>query len=304
MSTPNAPCLRIRLLGSLVVRYEDRREEVVLGGAFSDLLAYLVLGRGRSHARDVLAGVFWGEQSERRARSCLSTALWRLRSALERPDSPPYVVTLQNGQIAFDRDAPHWIDVEAFERGILDSGEDPGRREELLAALDLYAGPCLEGVYHDWAVAERERLELLYLRGLQSLMRMETRTGRLESALEAGLAVLRRDPLREDVHRAVMRLYLGTGRRAMAVRHYRRCCALLQEELGMGPMPETEDLYRAIVAGRGAWPPPPGAHDSRELDALRGAMAELDAASASLRRAIRAAEPSRRSTVDRPVMDP
>jgi DNA-binding SARP family transcriptional activator len=46
-------------------------------------LAYLILYRNRPHSREVLTGIFWGDHPENRARSCLSTALWRLRKALE-----------------------------------------------------------------------------------------------------------------------------------------------------------------------------------------------------------------------------
>ena len=43
------------------------------------VFAFLLLYKKQSHSQDTLATVFWNEQTERRAKRCLSTALWRLR---------------------------------------------------------------------------------------------------------------------------------------------------------------------------------------------------------------------------------
>ncbi|MDX1395034.1 MAG: hypothetical protein R3195_11610 [Gemmatimonadota bacterium] len=47
------------------------------------LFAYLVLNRSTAHTREKLADTFWGEQSERSARKCLRTTIWRVRSVIE-----------------------------------------------------------------------------------------------------------------------------------------------------------------------------------------------------------------------------
>jgi hypothetical protein len=70
------------------------------------------------------------------------------------------------------------------------------------------------------------------------------------------------DPLQEVVHRALMRLYLGQGRRAAALRQYQECVQLLERELGSEPEELTRELYRKVLRGPGdspAQPVPPGA---------------------------------------------
>jgi DNA-binding SARP family transcriptional activator len=54
-----------------------------LGRANQALLAYLLLFRHRLHVRDLLAGLFWGDNGQEKARNCLNTALWRLWRILE-----------------------------------------------------------------------------------------------------------------------------------------------------------------------------------------------------------------------------
>jgi DNA-binding SARP family transcriptional activator len=65
-----------------------------------------------------------------------------------------------------------------------------------------------------------------------------------------GEDILMRDPLREEVHRALMQCYWKMGRRSSAVGQFQRCARLLQSELQILPMPETISLYRQIIEER------------------------------------------------------
>ena len=96
--------LKINLLGIVRVAHQGVPTETGMGRAVKGLLGYLTLFRHRFHAREVLAGLFWGESSEDRARSSLNTTLWRLRKVLE-PGSIPigaYLVTTPSGEIGFN----------------------------------------------------------------------------------------------------------------------------------------------------------------------------------------------------------
>ncbi len=68
-----------------------------------------------------------------------------------------------------------------------------------------------------------------------------------QEAVDLGRRILELDPLREEVHRALMRCYWRMGRRAEGVRQFMTCARLLQRELQILPMPETIDLYREMV---------------------------------------------------------
>jgi DNA-binding SARP family transcriptional activator len=69
----------------------------------------------------------------------------------------------------------------------------------------------------------------------------------VEPAAHAAARLLAIDPLQEEVHRTLMRLYVRQGRRAAALRQYQACVAILQKELGVEPEAQTKRLYLEIL---------------------------------------------------------
>ncbi len=60
-------------------------------------------------------------------------------------------------------------------------------------------------------------------------------------------SVLARDRYQERAYHRLMRAYAATGDRTAAIKAYRQCVDLLREDLGLDPLPETEELYRQIL---------------------------------------------------------
>jgi DNA-binding SARP family transcriptional activator len=241
-------------MGVVRVDHQGFSAENSMGRAVKALLGYLTLFRHRFHAREVLAGIFWGDSSDKRARSCLSTTLWRLRKILE-PDHVPagtYLVTTSTGEIGFNNESDHWLDVAVFENQVNHVLAKPYKSlesveaEQVEEALSLYKGELLEEFYDEWALRERERLRSLYLSGQIQLMNYY----RYHSAYELGLAcarnILNIDPLREEIHREMMRIYCKCGQRTQALKQYETCIKILDSELGVPPMEETQILYEQI----------------------------------------------------------
>lgn len=247
--------LQVRLFGRVQVSHNNWQTEVNITRISQGLLAYLLLQRHRSHSRDELAALFWGEQSEDKARGCLNTALWRLRCALE-PSGTPHETYLHGnhvGEVEFNRASRYWLDVAAFEEHIrrilvtpMETIEER-KVQKLRSVMQLYRGELLEGFYDDWALRERERLRTLYLNGLAYLMKYERYQGNYENGLSYGRQILELDPLREEIHRELMRLYLENQQRPLAVRQYKACCEMLRAELDIEPMLETQALYAQIM---------------------------------------------------------
>ncbi|MBN1138223.1 MAG: bacterial transcriptional activator domain-containing protein [Anaerolineae bacterium] len=164
-----------------------------------------------------------------------------------------YLITTPTSDIGFNCSSPHWLDVEVFEESVghvLGQPVDGLRAAaivELEDALELYTSELLEGFYDDWALRERERLRMLYLNSLAYLMRYCRHHGAIEQSLACAQQILQHDPLREEIHREMMRLYAEHGQRALAVRQYETCCEILATELGVPPMEETRALYAQIV---------------------------------------------------------
>lgn len=255
--------LSIYLFGSVQV-YRDDSRPVELRPTAKSMLAYLLLNRNRGsywagHRRDVLVGHFWGNQDERNARRCLSTTLWRLRRELEQGDLPrgTYLRTMPSGEIGFNFESDHWLDIDVFERKITQGmarpvpAMDVADAQALEEAQSLYTGELLEECYGEWVFRERERLNLLYLSSLSRLMRYYEFHEKYEQSLGCGQKILTIDPLREQVHRHMMRLYVKCGQRTLAVKQYEACRAVLAEELHILPMAETQMLRDEIMASPG-----------------------------------------------------
>jgi DNA-binding SARP family transcriptional activator len=247
--------LRIYLFGSIRLQMGDNPTEIRISRGVQELFVYLLLERHRTHSRELLAGKIWANSSQDRARDCLNTALWRLRRILE-PENHlhgTYLVSTSDGEIGFNFNSDYWLDVEAFQSSVGKIGQaDLSQRRiidiaELEKSLSLYVGDLLEGLYIDWVLHEREHLRLVYLDSLAFLQAHYKEQGDFARSLEFGLRILALDPLREDVHREVMRLYLANGQRALALRQYALCQKILNAELGIPPMEETMALYTKIL---------------------------------------------------------
>ncbi|MGH6912750.1 MAG: AfsR/SARP family transcriptional regulator [Geminicoccales bacterium] len=288
------PELRISLLGTSRISWGRAGPPVHLTGPARMLMSFLVLHRNRTHMRERLAGLLWGDFEESRARRCFNTALWRLRKSLapQRHAQSPEVLTVTSNEVGFNTAAPYWLDVAVFDeaaRGVLAS--EPGSTAaaavpDLEAALALYGGELLEDCDADWVLPERQRLTDAYIAGLRWLMLHHEHTGSALKAIESGLRLLHVDPLREDVHRALIGLYCATGLRQKALKQYDYCRDVLASELGVTPAPETELFCRRILAGvkEQVAPQPRAAGEPRQLmaealDRLNEAVSALQAAS-------------------------
>ena len=246
--------LQVALFGGMRVTHNNWLTEVIMTREIQALLAYLLLQRQRVHSREVLAGIFWGEHSQEKARGSLNTALWKLKKALE-PEGIPTGTYLKNthlSEVGFNKESPYWLDIEVFEREVnrILACPFPTVEEiqiiDLEKVLELYRGELLEGFYDNWAVRERERLRALHLRSLAYLLQYYGFHGVCEKAITYGQQVLELDPLREEIHREMMRLYLKTGQRALALRQYENCRSALTKEFGISPMEDTQTLYSQI----------------------------------------------------------
>ena len=272
---------RVHLFGSQLLSVDGRAVCLRLHGATLDLLRYLFLFAGRKIRRELLADRFWRRSSRKRQRSALNSAFWRIRSRLKQ--IPGVELATEGEHIGLDLATEVAVDaVELAEAAALASEptatRDVARR--LADALEASEEPLFGGAVVDWALAERERLFHLRIRGLTLLMRWRADRKSYEEALETGRSLLAADPLRETAQCEVMWLYVLNGQRAQALRQYRDYVRLLRRELDIGPMPETRALYDHIrqdldCGARHRHPPQaraPRPPESGHLDSMLGAI--------------------------------
>jgi DNA-binding SARP family transcriptional activator len=218
------------------------------------LLSYLLLNRHRSIHREPLASIFWGDCLAVQSRKHLRNALWRLRHWLQDVGAAPEDYLLVSEEcIAFVDSSQHWLDVNTFESAVAASQNTSGKEltsrqaRALEAAVDLYTGDLLEGVYSDWCLYDRERLRLAYLNALSKLMIYHGLHGNYERGLAYAEKILAIDATRENVYQQIMWLHFLAGDYTSALSQYQRCRQVLGDELGIRPMAETQRLYEMIA---------------------------------------------------------
>src|SRR5688572_5365846 len=76
------------LFGRLSVRRGAHQLDGFSAAKVQELLGYLLLNRGRPHAREALATVIWGDSPAAQAKKQLRQVLWQLQSALGQHAEP------------------------------------------------------------------------------------------------------------------------------------------------------------------------------------------------------------------------
>jgi DNA-binding SARP family transcriptional activator len=178
--------------------------------------------------------------------------LWRLRSLLDQAGlTADEIIEATRDTITLALVDTAVLDTAHFESLIIQAKSCPNGRIQLLQqAIALYEGDLCEGIYADWCLLERERLSRHYLWALGQLMAEHMQNEQYSRALEIGHCLLNQDLLREEVHRAIMLCHQRLGQHNQALQQFQTCSDLLQEELGIIPMPETLALYQQILASR------------------------------------------------------
>jgi tetratricopeptide (TPR) repeat protein len=147
-------------------------------------------------------------------------------------------------------DAGLWCDAVEF-TGLTDhtSSEDV-RIENLVRAAELYTGDLLAGHVEDWVLEDRERLRERSIEVLDRLVATLDTRHEYRRAIRYAEELLRRDGLREETYRRLMRLKTLVGDRAGALRTYHACVSVLDRELGVPPDAATTTLYQLILDRR------------------------------------------------------
>jgi DNA-binding SARP family transcriptional activator len=197
------------------------------------VLALLAM-QSRRPSRAWVAATLWSDCSEERAGGNLRSAIWRInRSGRQLVAADTRAIRL-GPEIVVDL---HDSMAQAHEVLRSDFAPENARVEGL---VDV--GELLPGWYDDWVITERERFRQLRLHALEKLCEQLARAGRFGHAVEAGLAAVAGEPLRESAHRALMRAYVLEGNRCEAIRQYERCRQMLKQEMRCEPSPATRAL--------------------------------------------------------------
>ena len=256
MNIAASPSLRFYLAGRLAVEGSGTLDQSDLPASQGRrALVHLVLSRHRPVPMEELADLLWADSPPASWETALRAVVSKLRTALARVGITD-AVSAEGGCYQL-RVAGAWVDLEEAERS-LHRAEGACRVGDLVTAWSaatvsaaITARPVLAGMDDPELTALRDRGRRQRVRALDVLAAVWLGRGDVQLALHVVQEVVSLEPFREQGYRSLMRCHLAAGNRAEALRVYADCRALLAEELGVDPAPETASVYLEALAGGG-----------------------------------------------------
>ena len=249
--------LSIFVLGS--PRFElDERPISLPRRKATALLVYLAV-TGDRHRREMLATFFWPDSDQARAYAYLRNTLWEINRAL----GEGWLIA-DRDSVGINPEAGIYLDLQNFRALLAQVPSHTHFTEEtcqectnvLEAATRLYRGDFISGfglpdspAFDDWQFFQAEETRQALMDGLVRLIHMQVANNNLEQALEYGRRWSNLDPINEEAHRELMRLYAWTGQRNAAIRQYQECRHILKQELNIEPEAATTTLFERIQSG-------------------------------------------------------
>jgi DNA-binding SARP family transcriptional activator len=231
--------VHVKVLGGFECEHAGCRISLPLGA--QRLLALLALREDGAH-RAGAAERLWPDSSAGRAAGNLRSALWRGRRV-----AGVTVIECVGPRLRMSQAV--CVDVRAVQgqvREVLEGGF-PITDRDCESLVDALSRGLLPDWAEDWLVLERERWDQVRLHALEGVAEQLLAGGQYLGALEAALAAVAAEPIRETAHRLVIEVHLAEGNPASALVHYQRYRTLLHRELGVTPSPRMAQLASALL---------------------------------------------------------
>ncbi|WP_367325925.1 BTAD domain-containing putative transcriptional regulator [Streptomyces sp. HUAS ZL42] len=191
-----------------------------------------------AQSRAELAGRLWTDSPQDHAMASLRNALWRIRSG------GPLIRSFRRS-VALDPQV--WTDI-AYARRCAAQIELGSHTRPSAPTIDILDNDLLPGWDDEWLIVERERLRQLRIHALEAIGLALIRQGRYAQAIQAALAAVRAEPLRESAQTVLVSAHLGEGNVSEALRQLETYRQLLARELGLRPSERIEALLATTTA--------------------------------------------------------
>jgi DNA-binding SARP family transcriptional activator/TolB-like protein len=244
--------LRLRLFGHMAV--DDARGQTYLPRTRKTraLLAVLAMASPRPVLRQQLAALLWSRRGQEQARGSLRQSVHEVQDTFGVAWGHLFITDRHHLSL---RGAALQIDALSLAQPAEISPDVLDKFEEVL--LEDLGG--LDPAFDRWLVDERARFQRIGRAVGESLL---AKCGTPEASIAAAEQLLAVDRTHEGAWRAIMRGHAERGDLAAAAACYERCRAVLAENAGGRPSPETEELIGRIrappIAGREPNPANPG----------------------------------------------
>lgn len=208
-----------------------------------ELFLYLLLHRKELVRKSTLIDLLWpySEESEK-AYAQLYTTVYHVRKGLSGLGRH---FELSNATDGYRLDVVDVrFDVEEWETAVsLDRPLTLETIDSYAAAMSIYSGDYLQEYDYWWAEAERERLRQLWLRSSLRIAEWYAANGQTDQAVLRYLEIGLRQPVAEEAHFGLMRLYASQRNHAAVNRQYCVLEQTLRAQLNVQPSPYIMEWY-------------------------------------------------------------
>jgi SARP family transcriptional regulator, regulator of embCAB operon len=215
----------------------------------------LLVGERGPVSRHALADALWPAGPPGAWETALSSIISKLRAVLTRAGlDGATTLTTRDGCYELRLPRGTWIDHEAAADSIHEAeaalrAGDPARAYGPSAvAHHIARRPFLPGETGHWVEQRRQKLASILVRALECRSEVYLWNGEHQLAVEAARDAVAVEQFRETAYQLLMRAHAAAGNTAEALRVYEQCRALIAEELGVSPSPQTKAVHAEVIA--------------------------------------------------------
>jgi DNA-binding SARP family transcriptional activator len=196
--------------------------------------------RGRQATRSQIAHALWPDSTNERAHANLRTALYRLyrRAPGAIHVTSSYIQLTVGMRIDFEQSSRLATRIlgsdGSNDRALLNDALEANLHDDLLPDWD-----------DEWLADHQYRYRQLRITALETLSTHLAAAGHHGAAVQAALAAVQADTLRDSAHGTLIRACLAQGNRHEAYTHYTAYRRVLRDELGLEP---PADLGRLLTS--------------------------------------------------------
>lgn len=248
--------LQISFLGDFRIQYGEHAVSDMDNRAHQlwNLLAYLIIFRGRAISQEELIEALWPDNSSDNPSNALKNLAYRTRSALAAGGIPnaKELIVCRRGVYSWNNQIDCEVDVEEFERLLREASDlstpVPTRIEKYMDALALYRGDFLpKSAFENWVIPLISYFRGLYTKGVTDAVALLWQCRRYEEIVELCQHAIVIDQFDESVHSALIKAYIALGHQQKALSHYEYVTNLFYRELGVRSSDNLRNLYREII---------------------------------------------------------
>lgn len=243
----------VQFFGNFKVKTPRQESLKLKGNLFTNLTAYLFYYHSQKKHQDKLVQLFWEGFENEAAKRCLRVHIFNIKKQLKEKLKETDPILNEVGFYFFHPNISIQTDVEIFQENynkahtFLRKGEKTEAMFFFQKVIELYQGDFMEGfLREDWFVFERKKWKDRYLESLQILASWHFDKQDYRTALAHCQLILEKDNCFELAHRLMIEIYMKLGQRSRAIRQFKTCEKILENELGMNPSSKTIEIYERL----------------------------------------------------------